>query len=149
MIAALLRSDQVVRVEDVTKPEDLPPYVEVSALDRLPLTQHYIGGVGWVDCLTSFIPLDALECAVYLDPETCEPLQNWQDAMHDTDLLADQHSWATRAAIEAEERARLAFVNFIHSLSVARQPVKVEITPNFPIRNEITPKFDFSLQEVP
>jgi hypothetical protein len=123
MLIALYHSKKPVQVAD-----DL----WITSLGRENLTQHYVGGEGYTGCKAMHAQPDDIDAAIQLDPETCEPLRNWLDAMAETDRVCEQDWPNVAAALELEDEARAEFVKYVHDLSLARANTARETSPNSP-----------------
>src|SRR5271157_3157713 len=85
MIVAILLSG--VPVEVVTA---IGQSAKVRSLGRENLTQHYAGGVGYEGSKETITTTDNINAVTTIDPDKCEALQNWMDAMAATDRIAEQ-----------------------------------------------------------
>ncbi len=126
MIAATLANGQVVSVDEARGNA-----VSVTSLDRNNIGQSYVGGKGYVGTRFATINRDELNEIITIDPDACDEYQNWLAAMSDVDDLADDHSPDLAAALALEDQARQAFVDFIHTTSLARAMTARENTPEF------------------
>jgi len=111
--------------------------VFVVAIGRDMIGNHYVGGEGYQPCRSCYArPEQLTDIVIIEDPKTCLALQNWLNAIKDTDRLADGHSADTLAALDYEMLMRNSFVSFCHTNRLPRASQISEITPNFPPADE-------------
>lgn len=115
MIAAITSSGVPVEVEHAAC-----WVAQIRSLGRENISQSYVGGKGYVSTKFKNVDRGALEFVVRLDPETCDELRNWQDAMAKSDEIADSDWPDVAAALEVENQARRAFVEYVHNHSLDR-----------------------------
>lgn len=114
MIAALLHNTTPIIVEGTTKDATGTRYAVCRTIAKSEMIgQAYEGGVGYVSSRFATLPAEYLSAAVAIDPEDCEPLANWLDAMAATDDMADDHHPDTYVAMMKEDAARKAFVEYL------------------------------------
>jgi hypothetical protein len=151
MIAAQLENGVVVKILDLEESDIAANSIPVRALDRENIGQTYVGGQGYTGSKFLFVQAEQLK-TVALIPDACIELATWLDAMDTVDRLADNHSPDTSGAIELEERAREAFVVFLHKESLARKEAARHESPvftsNLPLSSPQPPAEQYLL-EVP
>ena len=125
MIAAVLTNGVAVEVDD-----SHAGIAQVTSLGRECIGQSYVGGLGYVS--TKFAAVEPAALVAVAQFEECAELTVWQNAMAESDALADEHCSAVAAALEIEDAAKKAFIQFIHTHSVARGTHAREIAPQFP-----------------
>lgn len=108
MIAAVTKSGLTIEIEDTGTYG-----VIVRNLGRANLSIGYVGGIGDIPTKRMVINREEIEAAATIDDEAEEALENWQEAMNDTDRLADYCSASTAAALRIEEEARKRFVSLL------------------------------------
>jgi len=126
MIVAITKSEVPVEVERAACWD-----AQIRSLGRENLNQSYVGGEGYKGTKFANVDRAELEFVATLEPETCEPLQNWLEAMEATDLMADNDWPDVSAALAQEEGARRAFIEYVHKNSIRRSENKNEISPEY------------------